>query len=137
MTTKTKKTKKLLVPVRLHGRGGMLHDTDYARGAESVVDAAYIDAECLAKSGHMRWGADYYMAEVEPFTARLRVVSADSKGSYVNLVDEHGHHWPMFTSDYVAMMTTANVSDGLIEPATYEACKKGVRAYGIRAVKES
>lgn len=126
--------KSLPVPVRL--TGGIMHDTDYARGAESVEHAAHIDNECYDKNGHMRWGADYIMTEVEPFDAALRVVSADSKGSYVNLVDEVGNHYPMFTTDYVAMMSTASVMQGRVEPMTYETCKKGARAYGIRPVKK-
>jgi hypothetical protein len=125
--------KPLLVPVRLAG-GGIMHDTDYARGAESVEAAAYIDAECLANSGHMRWGADYVMQEVAPFYASLRVYQVGNKSSYVLLMDPTGASWPMFLSDYVAMMSTASVTEGDIEPMKYETCKKG-SAYGIRPVK--
>jgi hypothetical protein len=124
--------KPLLVPVRL--TGGIMHDTDYARGAESVEHAAYIDAECLAKSGHMRWGADYVMTEVEPFAARLRVYQVGHKSAYVLLMDTEGRSYPMFLSDYVALMARAHVVDGLIEVRYYETCKKG-SAYGIRPVK--
>lgn len=128
--------KPLLVPISLHNRGGMLHDTDYARGAESPEHAAYIDAECLERCEHARWGADYYLGEVPAFTARLRTHDRGfSAGGYVTLVDEDGRQWPMFVADYVAMMTTANVTEGWIEPMKYETCKKGARAYGIRPVK--
>lgn len=126
--------KPLLVPVSL--TGGIFHDTDCARGAESVEHAAHIDNECFDKTGHMRWGADYIMTEVEPFEAALRVVSADSKGAYVNLVDEVGNHYPMFLTDYVALMSTASVMQGRVEPTMYETCKKGARAYGIRPVSK-
>jgi hypothetical protein len=130
------KPQKLLVPVRL--TGGILHDTDYARGAESVEDAAHIDNDCFDRTGHMRWGAEYVRAEVPAFTTRLRVVETGHKSAYVWLVDEDmGHRWPMFTSDYVALMTRATVTDGWIEPTTYETCKKGARAYGIRATNRS
>lgn len=129
MTTK----KPLLVPVRL--TGGIMHDTDYARGAESIEAAAHIDNECFDKTGHMRWGADYIMAEVEPFAARLCVTSADPKSKYVNLMDEAGVSYPMFLGDYVALMSTSNVRYGWIESRTYETCKKG-SAYGIRPVKK-
>jgi hypothetical protein len=112
-----------------------MHDTDCARGAESAEAAAHIDNECFDKSGHMRWGADYIMAEVKPFTASLRVLSADTKGHYVSLADSDGNRYPMFTGDYVELMSTANVSGGWIEPMTYETCKKGSRAYGVRPVK--
>lgn len=128
------KAKTLLVPVSL-ARGGVMHDTDYARGAEDIMHAAQIDNECFDKTGHMRWGADYIMQEVAPFPAVLRVVSADSKGSYVILVDDAGHQYPMFITDYVAMMRMATVGGGWIEMTTYETCKKGARAYGIRPVK--
>ena len=125
--------KPLLVPVSL--TGGIMHDTDYARGAESVEAAAHIDNECFDKTGHMRWGADYIMAEVEPFEAALRVVSADPKSKYVNLMDEVGVSYPMFLGDYVTLMAGATVIQGRIEPMTYETVKKG-SAYGIRPVKK-
>jgi hypothetical protein len=127
--------KPLLVPVRLAG-GGIMHDTDYARGAESVEHAAHIDNECLAKSGHMRWGADYIMAEVEPFPAYLRVLRVGHKSAYVELMDTEGRAYPMFLTDYVALMATASATDGLIDERMYETCKKG-SAYGIRPVKEA
>lgn len=123
--------KPLLVPVSL--TGGILQTTDYARGAESIEHAAHIDNECFDKTGHMRWGADYVMAKVEPFVASLRVVEVGHEPAYVWLVDGEGHRWPMFTSDYVAMMTTANVVDGVLPDARYETCKK-TTAYGIRPV---
>jgi hypothetical protein len=126
--------KPLLVPVSLIG--GIMHDTDYARGAESVEHAAYIDAECLAKSGHMRWGADYVMAEVEPFEASLRVVQVGNKSSYVWLMDTDGVRYPMFLTDYVALAGKATVIAGWIRLRKYETCKKG-SAYGIRPVKEA
>lgn len=126
------KAKKLLVPVSLR-RGGILHDTDYCRGAADRADAARIDAEQMEKNGHTRWGAEYVWEEVAPFTTRLRVVSTGHKNSHVLLVDAEGRSWPMFTTDYVALMSTANVVDGWIAPTEYETCKKGARAYGIRA----
>lgn len=113
-----------------------MHDTDYARGAESIEDAAYIDNECFDKNGDMRWGADYVMQEVKPFTARLRVVDVGHKTSYVWLADEAGRRYPMFLSDYVPLMTRAHVVDGLIEVRKYEPCKK-TSAYGIRPAKTS
>lgn len=132
----TTKARKLLVPVRL--TGGILHDTDYARGAESVEHAAHIDNDCYDKTGHMRGGADYVMAEVPAFVTRMRVVETGHKTAYVWLVDEEMlHRWPMFVTDYVALMNgPVNVTDGWIEPMTYETCKKGTRAYGIRPVKK-
>jgi hypothetical protein len=133
--------KPLLVPVIL--TGGIMHDTDYTRGAESREEAERINAELRAQGlddyGHdraLKYGATYVMEAVEPFEARLRVVSADFKCSYVNLVDEAGNGYPMFTTDYVALMSTATVTEGLIESRTYETCKKGARAYGIRPVKK-
>lgn len=124
-------TKPLLVPVRL--TGGIMHDTDCARGAESIEDAAHIDNECFDKTGHLRWGADYIMAEVPPFRASLRVVTHYHYRSsvYVELVDPMGDRYPMFLGDYVALMSTADVAGGWIEPLVYETCKKG-KAYGIR-----
>ena len=124
--------KPLLVPVPL--TGGIMHDTDYARGAESIEHAAHIDNECFDKTGHMRWGADYVMAEVEPFEAELRVVEAGYKGAFVWLMDTEGDRYPMFLTDYVKLASKATVYAGWIRPRTYEPCKKGARAYGIRPV---
>jgi hypothetical protein len=72
------------------------------------------------------------MEPVEPFTARLKVLGVDSKNAYVWLIDLDGLRYPMFTHDLVALLSTANVVDGWIEEVTYEVCKKGARAYGIR-----
>lgn len=131
MTTK----KPLLVPVRL--TGGIMHDTDCARGAESIEHAAHIDNECFDKTGHMRWGADYVMTEVKPFAARLRVTEAGHKNAFVWLIDEEANLYPMFITDYVALMARANVLDGWVDTTRYETCSKSGRAYGIRPVKES
>lgn len=127
--------KPLLVPVRL--TGGIMHDTDCARGAESIEDAAYIDAECLAKSGHMRWGADYVMTEVKPFAARLRVIKYYHYKSsvHVEVMDWDGNAYPMFLGDLVPLLADANMDNGWIDTRMYEVCKKST-AYGIRPVKE-
>lgn len=125
--------KSRAVPVRL--TGGIMHDTDYARGAESVEHAAHIDNDRFDNSGHMRWGADYVMAEVAPFKATLRVYRVGHKNGYVELVDTEGRSYPMFLTDYVALMASASVTDGLIDERLYETCKKGARYYGIRPVK--
>lgn len=127
--------KPLLVPVPL-ARGGIMHDTMCARGAESIEAAAHIDNECFDKTGHMRWGADYVMQEVAPFEAELRVVKYYHYKSSVHfeLVDREGRRWPMFGSDLTELLSTANVTDGWVEARTYEPCKKST-AYGIRPVK--
>lgn len=126
--------KPLLVPVSL--TGGILHDTQCARGAESIEDAAHIDNECFDKTGHMRWGADYIMAEVEPFRAELRVIKYYHYKSSVHVVleDRQGHQYPMFVGDLVELLSQATVTEGWIEARTYEACKKST-AYGIRLAK--
>lgn len=125
--------KELLVPVPLK-RNGIMHDTQCARGAIDREDAARIDAECLARNGHTRWGADYVMEAVPPFEASLRVVRPAYQNRYVELESLAGATYPMFLIDYVAMMSHATVIGGWIEPATYETCKKG-QTYGIRPVK--
>ena len=125
--------KPLLVPVPL--TGGIMHDTDYARGAESIEAAAHIDNDCFDKTGHMRWGADYVMMEVAPFVAALRLVEAGYKGAFVWLIDTEGNRYPMFLTDYVSLMSHATVIAGWIRARTYEVCKKGARYYGIRPVK--
>lgn len=127
---------QLLVPVDLK-HGGILHDTDCARGADDRADAERIDAECMSKHGHTLWGADYVMEAVEPFRATLRVVEAGHKNGYVWLGDVSGVFWPMFMTDYVALMSRASVHSGWIEHHTYETCKKGARAYGIRVQEET
>jgi hypothetical protein len=127
--------KPLLVPVSLAG-GGIMHDTLCARGAESIEDAAHIDNACFDQSGHMRWGADYVMAEVKPFRASLRVIKYYHYKSsvHVELMDVDGVRYPMFLGDLVPMLETANVVNGWIEARTYEPCKRST-AYGIRPVK--
>ena len=125
--------KPFLVPVSLSDHG-ILHDTDYARGASSIEEAAHIDNECFDKNGHMRWGADYIMQEVKPFTTQLKTVRAGIKASYVELIAPDGRRFPMFVTDYIALMSQANVVDGWIEPLEYEPTKKGARYYGIRLV---
>lgn len=126
----------LLVPVILAG-GGIMHDTMCARGAESIEAAAHIDNECYDKAGHMRWGADYIMAEVKPFRASLRVVKYYHYKSsvHVELVDREGRTWPMFLGDLVPLLTRANMTDGWLPEMTYEPCKRST-AYGIRPVQE-
>ena len=125
----------LMVPVRL--TGGIMHDTDCARGAESVEHAAHIDNECFDSTGHMRWGADYVMTEVPPFRAMLRVLKYYHYKSsvHVELIDREGNHYPMFLGDLVPLLTRANMTDGWLPMMTYEPCKRST-AYGIRPVQE-
>jgi hypothetical protein len=129
------KTKQLLVPVRFKGAGagGILHDTDYARGATDRAEAQRINDELTREHGDARWGVDYVMEPVEPFRAELRVVEHYKAGSsaYLMLVDREGRRWPMFLGDYVDIAATATVEHGWIEPLVYEVCKKG-KAYGIK-----
>jgi hypothetical protein len=136
MTTRTKAP--LLVPVRFkgQGKGGMLHDTDYARGATDRDEAQRINDELIREHGDARWGVDYVMEPVEPFTSMLAISSHQKHRSavYVELVDEQGRRWPMFFADFVALTMAAKIVNGVIEERTYEVCKKG-SAYGIRPVK--
>lgn len=127
--------KPLLVPVRRDG--GIMHDTDYCRGAGSWEEFDRINAEQMEKNGHTRWGAEYVMQEVEPFEASLRVKTSYHVRSSVHvvLVDREGREYPMFLGDLVPLLGSANVVDGWIEPMTYETCKRSTRWYGIRPVK--
>lgn len=137
------KPKTLLVPVDIWD-GGILHDTDYHRGADSREEAKAINDELTARGpdsyGHdqgRKFGVSYVMEEVKPFVARLRVIRHERHRSatYVIVADEQGSAYPMFIPDLVDLLARAYVSDGLIEARRYEACKKGT-AYGIRAANE-
>lgn len=130
---KTREPLKVPVITSRHG-GGIYHDTDYGRGAADQADADRIDAECQGQSGHMRWGADYYMGEFRPELLELRLLRFDPKAKYAELVDvPTGRRFPMFLTDYAELMAQTNVSGGVVQVHAYEACKKGARYYGIRA----
>lgn len=118
---------------------GILHDTDYARGAGSREEAAAINAEQDAKLGHHRWGAEYVMETVEPFTVALRLVQTYHRKSsaYVEFEDPEGKFYPVFLTDLVDIIGDGDMAGGWIGPATYVAYKRGARSYGIRKVKKS
>lgn len=125
------------VPVSLRN-GGILHSTDYARGADSRDEAEAINAQMDDEHGHHRWGAEYVFEEVKPFTTSLRLVDTyHSKSSaYVTFEAPMGEQYPVFMTDLSEILSHANMVDGWLEPATYEVTKRGVRSYGIRKVKE-
>jgi hypothetical protein len=116
--------------------GGMLHDTNYSRGADSYAQAAQNWADDLAKHGHNRWSVEYVMDVVNPFRARLRVTGYYKSGSsaYLAFVDELGQEWPMFLKDAAELLSMASMDNGLIEEFEYETIKRGT-AYGIRKVQ--
>jgi hypothetical protein len=116
-----RKQEALKVPVRKDGHS-VLHSTDYARGASSRMEAE-------------RVGADYYMAVVQPFEAKLSVRDYSAGDHYVSLMSDAGHFFPMFLTDYFKLAACATVIDGWLPTLTYEICKKGARQYGIRPVK--
>lgn len=126
----------LKVPVSVN-HGGILHDTDYARGAESREEAAAINAEMEAERGHHRWGAEYVMETVEPFTEPLRLVDMyhHKSAAYATFETPDGRQYPMFLTDLAVILCHGDMKDGWLEPATYEVCKRGARSYGIRKVK--
>lgn len=129
------KQSTLKVPV-IYQRGGMLHDTNYARGAQSRQEAAQNWADDMAKHGHNRWSVNYVMEVLPNFRARMRVTGYYKNRSAANMVvtDEQGQKWPMFLGDLAELLESANMENGWIEENEYEAIKRGT-AYGIRKVK--
>jgi hypothetical protein len=137
--------KQLLVPVKykrivndelVQRPGGMLHDTNYARGASSRAEAAAQWAADFLKVGHNRWSVAYVMEVVNPFRARLRVTGYTKSGSsaYLEFQDVYGQSWPMFLKDATELLATATMKDGWIQQYEYETVKRGT-AYGIRKVR--
>jgi hypothetical protein len=137
--------KQLLVPVRykrivndelVQQPGGMLHDTQYARGATSRAEAADNWADDFMKLGHNCWSVEYVWEHVPNFIASLHLIDYYKHGSssYLRFIDQDGNRWPMFLGDAVELLTEANMTDGWIEGHEYEVIKRG-SAYGIRKVK--
>ena len=116
---------------------GILHDTNYARGAISHDEAARDWAADYAKVGHNRWSAEYVMDVVNPFRTQLRLLDHYKHGNsaYFTFEDTNGNRWPMFMGDAVALLRRANLTDGWTEPAMFEPIKRGT-AYAIRMVPE-
>ena len=141
-------SKQLLVPVlvkrvvngelELVRCAGMLHDTNYARGAISHDEAARQWAEDYQKNGHNRWSVEYVMDVIPPFNAMLRLVQNYKSGNSAYLIfeDQDGNRWPMFLKDAVEFLTRANLTLGWSEVATFETIKRG-NAYAIRMVPAS
>lgn len=133
----------LKVPVRIDKdtgiEKGIMHDTDYARGASTRDELAAINAEQRATVGHHRWGAEYVMEEFEPFTDLLRFVSYyhHRSSAYLTFEDTKGRTFPVFLTDLPDILGGADMLNGWLVPAKYEACKRGARSYGIRKVKEN
>lgn len=135
----------LLVPVRVkrvaNGElelvkcAGMLHDTNYARGAMSHDEAARQWAEDYQKNGHNRWSVEYVMQVVPRFLASLRLVDNYKSGNSAYLIfkDHRGNLWPMFLKDAVEFFSRANLTDGWAEVLPFETIKRG-NAYAIRMV---
>ena len=125
-------TKKLLVPMRAGGRKGtgMLHDTKYARGANSVEEAVQINSGIANPA----WHVDYIWTEAKIFTARLRYAGhyRHKSAAWFYFVDEAtGAQWPMFMSDLDDVLSGGDMIAGTLAEATYEPYKRG-NAYGIR-----
>lgn len=124
----------LRVPVSFSG--GILHDTDYGRGADTLEEMLADRAEAERKLGHARWAASYYWDEVEPFEASVKVTGHQRHrtAAYFTFVDRQGHQFTMFLVDAAEFFGSANLTDGWSEVCTFEPCKRGT-AYGIRRVK--
>lgn len=123
------------VPVAYPGPG-ILHKTDYAKGAISWEAAEQDHAEAMAKLGHTRWAAAYYMGEVQPFTASLRLVDSWRHASsvYFTFEDENGVRWPMLFGDAAEFFKHATMVGGRSASYTFEVVKRG-QSYGIRRVQ--
>jgi hypothetical protein len=128
--------KRIIDGMILQMPGGMLHDTNYTRGADSYSQAAQWWADDMTKVGHNRWSVDYVMDVVNPFRARLQLTGYCKSGSraYMEFSDELGQKWPMFLKDATKLLSSASMDNGLIEEFEYETIKRGT-AYGIRKVK--
>jgi hypothetical protein len=123
------------VPMQKPG-SGILHDTNYAKGAISRDEAARQWADDYAKSGHNRWSVEYVMEEVEPFVASLRFKKMYRSGhsSYTVWEDRKGGEWPIMLADLADLLGHVDLANGWTEVHTWEVCKRGT-AYGIRMVK--
>lgn len=126
-------TKELLVPVRFDG--GMLHDTDYHKGAIDLQALLNDRAEQMYLHGHTKWAATYYMAVIPEFQAQLRLVGHYKNGNSAYLIfeDQTGSTWPMFLGDAVTFLGHADLSQGFSRVTTFETIKRG-KAYAIRMV---
>lgn len=121
--------KKLLVPVALK-RGGIFHDTDYARGANSREEAAEINAGISRPAYYV----DYVWEEVEPFTASLKFMSFERSGHpYALWQTKDGSRYPMFLVDMENFLQSVNFTNGWSDNAIFEVVKRGT-AYGIKLV---
>lgn len=121
----------MLVPMMAGGRKGtgMLHSTDYARGANSRAEADAINAEI----DNMNYWVDYIWTDIGQFHASLRFTEFERayKGKIACawfIDDANGDRWPMFMSDLEDYIR--NGADG---NSMYEPVKRG-RVYGIRQI---
>lgn len=133
----------ILFPVVIK-TGGILHDTDYHRGASSREEAAQIDAALDDYGRAHDYGADYVMEEVKPFRARLRFLGvAYGKGKHWDWAnaDNPAQHFPMLPKDASEFLTSANLTNGVTDEILWQPIRKGAGymrySYGIKEVKES
>ena len=69
---------------------------------------------------------------VRPFVASLRVndYGRGRSAAYFCLVDEEGHEWPMFMSDFFALVQRTTLEQG-VTPALRWAVRKAGQNYGL------
>lgn len=82
------------------------------------------------------YGTDRHeWVELQPFAAQSMEIVGFYRGAVsaakIILEDENGLSYPMFLSDVVDLMRTANIFQGVIWGGVWEATKKG-QNYGIR-----
>jgi hypothetical protein len=78
--------------------------------------------------------------ELQPFAAQSMEIVGFYRGAVsaakIILEDENGLSYPMFLSDVVDLMRTANIFQGIVWGGIWQATKKG-QNYGIKLVPDT
>lgn len=111
------------------GEKGFRLDSDYRK--EYVRGPAMLDY-----ADH--WYKNVEYRRVEDFTAILQIVGMERGRAAARFwwkdIDT-GIHYPMFMTDAMDLLRTATMTEGVMEPMDWRACKRGAN-YGIQLVPE-